>query len=352
MTSKVVADVVLNGTDSAEVKILEVYSKNPPRYAIYRTADRVLIQFADDINRAQLQRRAMSVLSPVRGDINGLIGSWRGSKARDEISKVDLLDRATANALIVALEGDVAGATILLNAVKQKIIDDRTSWARSLYLMISAGMSAFCMLIVCSVLSPWFVPIHAFSSDARSLWLAAGAGTAGAFFSIATGLRRRTVLPDLQWGDNTTDAILRVTIGIIAAVLLLCLLKSQLVVINIGSLSSAAGSGSPGGEYNWILVLVLGFIGGFSERLVPDLLDKATSAAEPTTRAAPASDADKAGAARAVAGADRADGKILTATGVDADPEATDACLCDSPFNLDDATGDHALPAATGGVAP
>ncbi len=73
-------------------------------------------------------------------------------------------------------------------------------------------------LIVASVLIFELIEHHdLFAMPAKPLWLAARAGTVGAWFSVALAIKNRTVLPNLQRRDNYSDACLRIAIGFIAA---------------------------------------------------------------------------------------------------------------------------------------
>ena len=111
-----------------------------------------------------------------------------------------------------------------------------------------------------------FYPLQEASSD---LWLAAKAGLIGAAFSIALAIRGRTVALDTDLLDNVTDGTLRLLIGVISAgVLLLLLACGILPSLKIGDANFS------GSTLTWQMVLVIGFIGGFMERLVPDLLEK------------------------------------------------------------------------------
>jgi hypothetical protein len=99
--------------------------------------------------------------------------------------------------------------------------------------------------------------------------LAAKAGLVGAAFSIALAIRGRTVALDTDLLDNVTDGTLRLVIGVVSAGVLLLLLGSGIIPsLKIGDAEFKAGA------LTWQMVLLVGFVGGFLERLVPDLLDK------------------------------------------------------------------------------
>ena len=114
--------------------------------------------------------------------------------------------------------------------------------------------------------------LYPFQEASSDLWLAAKAGLIGAAFSIALAIRGRTVALDTELLDNVTDGTLRLLIGVISAGVLLLLFASGIVPnLKIGDASFS------GGTLTWQTVLLVGFVGGFMERLVPDLLEKRNS---------------------------------------------------------------------------
>ena len=269
-----VSEVKIGGADPAGVTITDIYKKNPPHYAIYRTAQRVLAHYADDPTEARAQSASLAPLNPIRGEINGLIDGWRVGDPRQQ-AKAASFDRRMGDALSVALENDTTGALNVLKIIKTDIVDERTSWSRFLYLLVALATSATVILIVWGVLSGWNLLGGVVSTDNVAgwlLWFSLAGGTIGAFFSIAIGIRNRTVLTDLHWRDNVADAVLRVVIGSIAAGVLLSLLKVEAVTFTLGKLSLGKTV-----EEGWLSAMVLAFAAGFSERLIPDLLEKTTA---------------------------------------------------------------------------
>jgi hypothetical protein len=94
----------------------------------------------------------------------------------------------------------------------------------------------------------------------------------GAAFSIALAIRGRAVALDTDLLDNVTDGALRLVIGVISAGSLLLLFECGIVPsLKIGNADFTATA------LTWQMVLVIGFLGGFLERLVPDLLEKRNS---------------------------------------------------------------------------
>ncbi|QLC24689.1 hypothetical protein HFP57_06360 [Parasphingopyxis algicola] len=354
-----VAEIALDGRDSTGADIRAVYVRNPPHYAIYRTDQRVLVHFADDDEDNRRQRDKIAPLSPLRGEVRGLIDGWHGSKYLSFHSKAIRFDRRVSDALVMGIEGSIENAAALLATIKDDIIAERTSWARFYYMLIGAGTVLAVILLALILSSAIAAP------TADPLLFATGTGALGAFFSIAIGLRSRTILTNLQMRDNASDAILRIVIGAIAAALLVCLFQTDTVSIlqfGDGSLTLDADN------YDWRVVTVVGFIAGFLERLVPDLLGKASfgnartgappnSGLTPTSSPAPAVLPALPVPPRPAVPSP-SESRLPTAGAPDGDidgeadraDDEIDACLCDEPVDEERATADRDLPIAVGGV--
>jgi hypothetical protein len=267
-----VHDVMIGKIDLTERTIIDIYTKVEPLYAVYRTENRVGVQYADSDATATDQRKAMSVLNGLRTQINGLIDGWRTSKLTSFSSKAKRYDSRVAAALILCLEGDGNTAKAALSDIKQNVLDEHTSWGRFEYL-ISASVISLISILLYTLAQK--VILH-FSVPDGNIWLAARAGTVGAFLSIALAIQGRTVLTSLHRRDNIADAALRILVGSIVAGVLILMLSTKVVsTFKIGE-ATISGSG-----IGWDTVLVIGFIAGFSERLVPDLLKKVAGTDSP-----------------------------------------------------------------------
>ena len=468
-----VADLKIPGKDAIGQPITCLYGRKPPEFAVYRVGRRVMVHFADDDATAAKQRKDLALLAPLRGEVDGLIDGWREGTSRrffgvDNSAKLNSkavrYDRRVGDALVVAMEGDVATAQLLLTQVREDIVNERVAWARFEYL-ISAFLAALGVMFTAWLISAIYPLVGDTDADTRirmvivglvlvvlaalagaalvaaghkpkaaatestapdgetpeqakqreeaenqaraeerrqddaakmqigrlvsgallfaivaipaitililplseytpvdpayqtpiDMWRAAAAGAVGAFFSISLAIRGRTILPDLLRTSNLMDAVLRITIGFIAGAVVLALIREGVVNFQFGDRDA--------GEEGTLAVVVIGFIAGFSERLVPDLLEKASfsvndpSAAAATARAQaqvqariPMDQAADAEAKKAAAGAAaEADAKE------EEDPlpeEATDdACVADVDLEDDEVAPDSSLPPASGGVA-
>lgn len=365
-----IADLALKERDPAGVEVLQFYARKPPEYAVYQTSERVTIQFADAPDKADEQRKALAQLAPLRGELNGLIDGWRdapnrmldrpawlwrlagesrGARLRRRAARYD---RRVADALVVALEGDLTGGGAVLENVKSEVLAERVGWARFQYL-IAAVLLALGFMLFASLIAAW--QQAALCPPARDprcfdhatdLWRGGMAGALGSFFSIALAIRGRTVLPDLNRQANMMDAALRVAIGIIAGVVFVALVLSGFVNLAIGR-SDPAVAGT-------LYIGLCGFLAGFSERMVPDLLAKAEERTgerpvlrkpEPELEAKPEPGAAPTG---------RTGGAAAPAA-LGSEPEVAEAhvdgCVADVPIAEAELTPDAMLPVASGGVA-
>jgi hypothetical protein len=254
--------------DLAERRVCEIYYKAPPRYAIYRSEERVMVQYADACALADKQRADMVPLNTLRSQISGLIDGWEKSRFRAVADRGKRYNAQVAAALNQRLEGDMTSPQLVLEDIKNAILAERASWGRFQYLIGAFSVAVALCILFWLLKDLWFKPTH----STAGLWLAARAGTVGAFFSIAMNIQERKVLTDLHKRDNLADSALRITVGAIGAAVLLCLLQSGL--LPLGALGTAS-TGAKG--IAWEVILVVGFIAGFSERLVPTIVDKMAS---------------------------------------------------------------------------
>ena len=283
MAEFAVADVRLGQLDSTGAQIDTVYYKSGNNYAIFRTTERVVIQYADKPERADEQRSRFARLNLVRGEINGLIDGWRKGDAIQQ-SKAKLFDRRVADALEYAFESNPDGALVTLNAIKADVLAERTAVARSQYIVVSAVAVLVLAAITCYFASPfsWVAPFF------KPFWAAAGFGGMGALFSIAIGIHDRSMGTDLQARQNAIDATLRVLIGALSAFILYLLLRTNIVSLKIGDadlknicLPTGSCAACPAAEKAatcpatlLFAGIALTFLAGFAERWVGDMLNR------------------------------------------------------------------------------
>lgn len=355
MTEFVVASIAEEQPDSTGATIVTVFSKVVPVYAVYRTHSRVMVQFADDPALGAEQRQSLAPINPLRGRLNGTLDEWRNGRNEKRAQRAARFDRRIADALTMALQGHGDQAEQLLLGIEQDLTNERTSTARFQYL-IWASLAALATIILITVTTNRLNG-GLFDASSWRLWYAAGIGTIGALFSIAIGIRNRSIVAELISRDNIADACLRVLIGAVGAAVLMAFILSGAITFTVGGATVGPGAINP------YLIICTAFIAGFLERLVPDMLGQAgfAEAKSTATRPAPAAIVAPAAASEhdplgkrtklvaAVAGA--ADAESDSDADVDTSVDG-DGDHCDGSSEMDDidATSDVELPEADGGV--
>jgi hypothetical protein len=249
-------DIKVKNNDSRGLPITKVYIKQSNEYAIYKCNGEIMVAYADDPDTARMQRKSILPLAKDRFELNYFL---KGLDCRDAC------EHQLANGLQLALEGDLEGAKRTIAEAKTLVLAKRGARGRFQYLYWSSGVAVILMLSL--FLARTYAPIHEISTD---LWLAAEAGLVGAAFSIALAIKSRTVALDTEPLANATDSVLRLSIGVICAGVLVLLVASHILPrMSIGDINVSDGAPTPQ------IVLVIGFVAGFLERLVPDLLEKA-----------------------------------------------------------------------------
>jgi hypothetical protein len=131
---------------------------------------------------------------------------------------------------------------------------------------LKAGVLTMLACVFASVLGV-FLTIGNDTDFIPKMIAASCSGAVGAILSIALGIRNRTVAVDGHARANRMEAALRVLIGVICGAVLYLILSSGLVT-GMEPMLTTAETGA------WKVTILIGFLGGFLERLVPDLLEK------------------------------------------------------------------------------
>jgi hypothetical protein len=264
-------------------------------------------------------------------------------------------DQRVADAIVVLLN-DAAALPIALDQltqIKNDIIIERTARARSLYIRWALYLCGFFLLTTTALANMWTDENHRYASAVTPVWTAVAAGAMGAFFSIAIGLKNRQgVTIDLQKRENQVDVVLRMLIGAIAGGVFYVMLATELVTIKLFDPNQL----DPARSYRELTVFMAGFVAGFLERLVPDLLAKTdfgTVDPKPRPTPTPAPTPTPTPTPTPATGSDGgagAGGKPAAEDGAAGDVTDEDGCLTDSAPDTLVPTPDDALPVASGGV--
>lgn len=355
-----VEDIIRGRRDSTDAEILTVYAKVSGLYAIYKTAERVMIHFADDPAKGSEQRQALVSLAPLLGEINGLVDGWRISVKSKLKAKANIFDRRVADALLLGLQGHSAQAQPLLQEIKSDLLEERTSPARVDYAVVAAGVTLLMVLVGCVMTWSLLAAIYDYGEPADLLWLGFGSGAVGALFFTGLRLRTRDLNTDLQPWENRADAAARIFIGAVAGAVIVALLQSDLLSIKLGT------ADIPGDDnLSWVKLAIAGFIGGYSERLVTTVLDRASTASRSegqtlvgsTTATTAVSSAGTRSETNPLGNADSTSATPPANPPTAGNPDTpgpedeVDGCIADAELAEDDLTDDSELPETTGGVA-
>jgi hypothetical protein len=295
-------------------KIKTVYYRIEDNYAVYKAENASVEAFlADekcirDVQLINLQPLAhlrdrltyvINIVTPCHGQSQP--GSeHHGQSQSDSDVRKEFYERCLARAIRTALDGNSDAAVALLNKTLSMALEELARPARIIQL-ITASITGFGLffLLVCS---PFWLgltansgqqAIDAIDSPAKVIWLydliiqpplliALAFGVLGALFSVIWSIRSRIMTPDIHMAHRLTniiDAAGRVVIGGIAGGMIYLLLSSE--VFPKISISDTEVSGE---KMTVAVVAVLGFIAGFLERLVPDLL---SSSSDPSSAEKP-----------------------------------------------------------------
>jgi hypothetical protein len=250
-----VVDIRKGQPDCRGEKVEFVYVRRRNCFAIYRSSGRILVQYADDENEARKQVANIAELLPLRDRLQYLVSDLESPHA---------YQWQIAESLRLGLDGQREAAKHTMQLAIDNILAMRVSQGRTTYLLY-AGLSVILVIALLGAITAAIVLIKGNPGlDLDHLMQATGSGAMGALLSTAIALRARTLATDGSWKSNIVDSAARIMIGVISGAILYLFLASGLG----GSLSLPDAP-----DKAWKLVLLAGFLAGFLERLVPDLLE-------------------------------------------------------------------------------
>ena len=255
-----VADIVRGTVDGRGEPIDHVFFKRTC-YAIYKSGGKVVVQYADEEDKAVDQIAKTSPLIPLRDQLQYLVAQRNHPTCY--LPQI-------AEALRLGLEDKPDLGAVILNCAIADIHAARAREGRLVYL----GYTVPIALLVAAALIGFasYFP----DPNVRMLLQAAGSGAVGALLSIIIAIRTRTVALDGDRMSNILDGTGRLLIGVISAAALFLLLTSGLVAE-----VKAGGATLIGQHPTWQIALIIGFAAGFLERLVPDLLNGSDGTPKP-----------------------------------------------------------------------
>ncbi|MFT4438841.1 hypothetical protein ACMX25_36500 [Caballeronia sp. 15715] len=264
-------DIQIGRQDYRGIVVKEIYAKESS-FAIYRSEkdNGPQVQFSGNETERALQQTAYSPIAPLVVEIAALLNQWRGYM-------VGRAQQQMASAIQSALSGNAPLAREILEAVKIQVVAERQLRGRSWTLAFSMATAAVLALAFCSI-ARFQSGIVFLSADTKVFqplpqWVSiALAGMVGALFSSTIAVREKSTTVNLNRLENFVDGGTRVLVGTISAIALYIFIRAGFAPsIKIGDHSL-----SPDNIENLdiSILLSIGFLAGFLERMVPDLIAK------------------------------------------------------------------------------
>lgn len=250
----------LGEPDATGNTIKKIFQKHLDDWIVYKS-DAVHAEIADELH---------SENPPLMESYLNRAGQVQDLKAQityllTEVTNREKYEGSLADAMAMALRNDVTSARKRLEETLGQINNDYYIVARFRYLEYTF-LCAVPLLVILG-LSAWAA--DAFNYEGGNLLLAGTAGLIGAIFSIAIAIRSRAVGTDTNFRALLTDCFVRLIIGVISGCFLQLLLEAgAFPKISVGDAVISKD------HITWRTVVTIGFIAGFLERLVPNLLQE------------------------------------------------------------------------------
>jgi hypothetical protein len=269
--------------DSLGIRVREILFRGRD-YAIYRSDRGVYVHFSDDPGLQQAQRSAYAKLCVQICELRYLTSQMRSGVLRRIfglfVRQRSLYDHNMAQAFMLLMESvaqRMGGQTVeaagieqkakeiaqraLDMAVRRKTVDNTIRYVRTCVLF---GIAWVIALILA------FYQVPGIPFEAWCYLLASATGIVGAVFSVIVRAQAFELKPCDDSGMNKLMSLIRIGMGGIAGpalFLLLMTVSANAMAGNSGmTLLPSAGAGFVR------MVAIIGLIGGFAERLVPDLV--------------------------------------------------------------------------------
>ena len=241
-------------------------------YAVYCSDKGIYVHFSDCPEIEKEQRAHFSQICPELCELRYLTAQMHGWRPWSRPPQHSLYEHNMAQALMLMMESQVTPAKqiagqALAMAVRRVTNDNTIRYVRAC--LIFGG---FCVALGALVL--WLL---AGQADVAARWspyvLGGMFGALGAIFSIVTRLEAFELKPCNEPRMNYWMSATRVLVGVMSAVALL-LFADTLMTDLLGKLTDGVKHVTEIGRNQllWPAVAVLGFIGGFAERLIPNIL--------------------------------------------------------------------------------
>ncbi|MEM8754527.1 MAG: hypothetical protein AAGF90_16235 [Pseudomonadota bacterium] len=245
-------------------------------FKIYKTPRGVSPFFSDDAEIARTQKDAYLSLGEDIAHFNHLIQTLiptRFGFARDESASGPTLteyERELARCLAQALLGKVEAAKGALATLRRRLERRISNRARVIHLGINVLLVLAVWATAYAISISGYEPRFGFKP--LDIALAAIMGSVGALFSTAVGLQKMSCDPTMSTSMHWIYGAQRVLVGVLGAIIVYFGFQSG-VLNGIFQTGPVTGVTPAPTETNLYWLAFVSVLAGFSERLVPNLLD-------------------------------------------------------------------------------
>lgn len=260
-------------------------------FKIYKTEWGISPFFADDDSINIEQRRIYLSMGADIAGFNHMIQTLRpitlGQTTLPQLPKrreaIIHHERELARCIAQVLTGDAEGARVALASLRDRLAAQIANRGRVIHLLINLALMASVWIIALLILDFGYQPRFGF--EVKDIALAAVMGSAGALFSTAVGLKQMQIDPMVGRLMHWIYGGQRVLIGVMGAVFLYFGLKSGILD---GLFQPLQGEVTAPATLDLHWLAFVSVLAGFTERLVPNLLDGRSRAAKPQPGGPPA----------------------------------------------------------------
>ncbi|WP_170325993.1 hypothetical protein [Ruegeria arenilitoris] len=268
-------DLKAGGFDPRGREVLDIlWAVN--EFKIYKTRSGISPFFCDDPEQARHQKMAYLKLGSGIAEFNHLIQiltrfrAWRSERPMPARKAENLVfyERELARCIAQALLGQEETAKTSLDGLRDRLASRLSNRGRVIHLFVNIVMVV--LIIFGSFLLACLGAFSAFEFDSEEIRLALVMGSIGALFSTTVRLQSMKVDPGVVWYMHLVYAFQRVAVGALGALILYFGIKAG-ILQGLFSGSGASGQTEIIPAPYWLSFVCI--LAGFSERLVPNLLE-------------------------------------------------------------------------------
>jgi hypothetical protein len=267
-----------NKEDKLHNKIREILWRGT-NYAIYCSDKGIYVHFSDCKKEEEDQRKRFTKICPEVCELRYLTDQMRGRNwwPRSDLRHT-LYAHNMAQALMLVMENKedkpesneeaVKLAQQTLKMAVQRVTNDNT-----IRYVMACFISAAVFVGIGALMCWWLSGLNRPSADILKWqqYIVAGMfGAAGAVFSVVTRLEGFKLRPCDQSNMNYLMSVVRVIIGVMSGMALLLL--GDTLLADMAKKLSGSPTFNVTGDLLWETVAIFGFVGGFAERLIPNIL--------------------------------------------------------------------------------